>query len=35
MDMQINSFMFKLHAESTDFILHQGDLLSHFHLEVS
>jgi hypothetical protein len=34
-DMQINLFMFKLHADSTDFILHQGGLLCHIHLEVS
>lgn len=35
MDMQINSFMFKHHADSTDFILHQGGLICHFHLEAS
>ena len=35
MDMQINLFMFKLHADSTDFILHQGGLLCHIHLDVS
>jgi len=35
MDREINSFMFKRHADSTDFILHQGALIRHFHLEVS